>query len=140
MKYAWQPDYRLRLCKRSKEVAWVGEAFHETLFVPGKTSKLKGVLLHYSYKDLNDHFNRTLQYAKGVAEIRFKNKKKFSFLKLIVAPPFAFLKQYFIKGGFLDGFPGFIAAFSSGFYSFMKLIYLWEIEKLQLKSKNNQEK
>lgn len=137
MKFAWQPDYRLRLCKRVKEVAWVGEAFHETLFAPGKTAKLKGVVHHYSYKDLNDHFNRTLQYAKGVAEIRFKNNKKFSYLKLVIAPPFAFLKQYFIKGGLFDGFPGFIAAISSGFYSLMKLIYLWELEKIKSKTKNN---
>lgn len=136
MKFAWQPDYRLRLCMRAKEVAWVGEAYHETLFAPGKTTRLDGVLYHYSYKDLNDHFNRTLQYAKGVAEIRFKNNKKFSYLKLVLAPPFAFFKQYFIKGGVFDGFPGVIAAVSSGFYSFMKLIYLWELERLQLESKN----
>lgn len=140
MKFAWQPDFRLRLCLRTQEVAWVGESFHETLFAPGKTAKLKGVLYHYSYKDLADHLTRTLQYAKGVAEIRFKNNKKFSFLKLLIAPPFAFFKQYFIKGGVFDGFPGLLAALSSAFYSFLKLIYLWELEKIDFESKKLQEK
>lgn len=135
MNYVWQPDYRLRLCKRSQEIKWVGESIHEVLFVSGKTSRLKGLVFHYSYNGITDHFQRTLQYARGVAQNRHNAGKKFSILKAVIAPPLDFIKQYFIKRGFLDGFRGLVAAVSSSLYSFMKQVYLWEIEWQKMSSK-----
>lgn len=128
MAHVWQPDYCLRLVSRNAGAMWVGESIHETLKANGKTTKLKNYLFHYSYKDVNDHFLRTLKYASGVALNRYKSGKRFNLLKAIVAPPLTFIKQYFLKGGFLDGFRGLIAALSAGFYSFMKQAYLWELE------------
>ena len=36
---------------------------HDRLEVGGHTARLKGDLLHYSYANLQDHFERMLRYA-----------------------------------------------------------------------------
>ena len=37
------------------------------------------------------------------------------------------IKIYIIKGGFLDGIPGFIAGISAYVYGFLKYAFLWEM-------------
>ena len=135
MHFAWQPDWRLRLVKKDAQPKWGGDAIHSLLFVEGETARLKSHLDHFSYKDVDDHMRRILQYAKGVAKNRYKSGKRFSLFKALTAPLLAFGKQYLLKRGFLDGFRGFIAAFSSGMYSFLKNVYLWEIAQNETKPK-----
>lgn len=127
LNYSWQKDERLRLVRRSDNPLWVGDIVHEELKVEGKKELLNGYLTHYSYKDIEDHFNKTIRYAKLSAESYFKNGKKFKLSKLIFSPFFSFIKLYFIKGGFLDGLQGLIAGFSAYVYAFLKYIFLWDM-------------
>ena len=46
---------------------------------------------------------------------------------MIFSPVIAFIKIYIIKGGFLDGIPGFIAGISAYVYGFLKYAFLWEM-------------
>lgn len=129
--HSWQPDERLRLVLRSAGPEWAGGSVHETLQFKKleptiATKHLIGFVDHYSYKDMTDHFRRTLQYAKGIADDRYLKGKRFSMFKTLFAPPIAFTKQFFIKKGFLDGKKGLVVAFSSAFYSLMKQLFLLE--------------
>lgn len=137
LNYAWKPDWRLRLVRRTAKPIWGGDQIHSLMTVEGKTKKLKGFLDHFSYADVDDHMQRTLHYAKGVAKNKFKDAKKFSIAKAVFAPFFTFIKHYFIKRAFLDGFRGFIAAISASFYSFLKNVYLWELEQDSKNKKGN---
>ncbi|WP_457640831.1 glycosyltransferase family 2 protein [Persephonella sp.] len=126
LKYAFQPDWKLRLVKRSSNPRWEGGNVHEYLVIDGKTSKINGDLLHYSYRDIYDHFMKVVNYSKLSAEDMYKRGKKFSLLKLILNPWASFFKEYFLKKGFFDGIRGLIIAVSTLFYTFLKYIYLWE--------------
>lgn len=126
LKHSWQPDSKLRLVKKSSNPKWIGDEIHEKLLIDGKTSRLDGYLIHYSYKNINHHFKKTMSYSVISAKDYYKSGKTFSVFKLIFNPLFAFTKMYFVNLAILDGMRGFIAAFSSWFYTFMKYIQLWE--------------
>lgn len=128
MNFAWQPDKKLRLVKRSCNPNWQGLNPHDYLTIQGKTASLKGDLTHYSYKDLRHHLQKTIDYAKISAKVYFENNKKASLIKLTLNPLFAFFKIYFIQLGVLDGFRGLLAAFSSMLGTFLKYSFLWELE------------
>src|SRR5438477_414102 len=47
----WYPDYRLRLFRRDK-VVWGGIDPHEKVILHGRSRRLRGPLLHYTYRDV----------------------------------------------------------------------------------------
>lgn len=130
LNYSWQKDERLRLVKASANPLWVGEIVHEELKINGITSHLAGYIIHYSYRDIDDHFKRTIRYARLSAESYYKKGKKFKLSRLIFSPAIAFIKIYIVKGGFLDGIPGFIAGVSAFVYGFLKYAFLWDITRV----------
>ena len=127
LNYAWQKDERLRLVKKSAEPLWKGEIVHEELFINGKTSLLNGYIIHYSYKDIKEHFTKTINYANLSAKSYYNKGKKPSISKLVFSPFFSFFKLYILKKGFLDGVGGLIAGFSAYVYVFLKYAFLWEM-------------
>lgn len=130
LNYSWQKDERLRLVKKAADPLWVGEIVHEELKINGSTSHLAGFIIHYSYRDIDDHFKKTIRYARLSAESYYKKGKKFKLSKMIFSPLTAFIKIYIIKGGFLDGIPGLIAGVSAYVYGFLKYAFLWDIVRV----------
>jgi len=129
LNYAWQPDWKLRLVHRELNPIWTGYDPHDILTVQGSSERLKGNLTHYSYRDLKDHMQRMMGYARTVAFSYHKNGRKFHGYNLILNPMFSFIKKYFIKRAFLDGFQGFLVCVSSFIYVFLKYAFLWEVER-----------
>jgi glycosyltransferase involved in cell wall biosynthesis len=129
LKYSWQPDWKLRLVRRDASPKWGGYDPHDVLSITGSVEKIKrGDLLHYSYRDIFDHYQRLVKYAKVAAQSYDKNGKKFSYTALYTKPLFAFVKKYFIKLGFMDGFAGMAVAVSSFIYVYLKYLFLKEIQ------------
>lgn len=126
LKHAWQPNYRLRLVRRDANPRWEGDIVHESLAADAKVARLPGYIIHYSYRDVNDHFQRTVRYAKMSAQSYIRRHKKPSLMKILFSPVFSFIKLYFIKLGFLDGRAGLVAGWSAFIYTFLKYVYLWE--------------
>jgi hypothetical protein len=109
---------------------------HEQAIFKGEAHRLKGDLYHYSYESLYHQYEKTLKYAKIMAESYHKEGKKFRFYNLLFNPLWSFFKVYFLQRGFLDGVRGFLVAFSSFFYTFLKYMFLLELE-LKEKHKEN---
>ncbi len=128
IKHAWYPDWHIRLAKRNS-CKWEGDEVHETLKVNGEVGYLKGNILHYSYPDIKTHVNKINLYTTMYAIGAHKRGKKFSTLKMVSSSIGAFIRRYFIKKGFLDGFEGFVISVMSSYYTFLKYLKLWEIEK-----------
>jgi glycosyltransferase involved in cell wall biosynthesis len=129
LKYAWQPDWKLRLVHKSSNPRWGGYDPHDALIIDGTTAKLEGDLIHFSYKDLRDHLERLVKYARIVADSYHRDGRKFHWYNLIINPISAFFKKYFIRRAFLDGIQGFFVSMSSFIYVFLKYTFLWEIEQ-----------
>lgn len=134
LKYSWQPDNKLRLVKKDDNPLWQGENVHEYLSVNGNTENLKNYLIHRSYKDISDHMMKTIKYAKLSAEDYYKKGKKASLIKILLSPIFAFNKLYFLNKSCLDGIVGLIAASSAYIYAFLKYVYLWNMQRENIKN------
>ena len=65
-----------------------------------------------------------------------RRRKSFSPWKLLTEPPFRFFKTYVLKGGFREGWPGFIHAVHDGIYRFAILAKLQEERRNQLPDKD----
>jgi glycosyltransferase involved in cell wall biosynthesis len=124
----WFPDRKIRLFRKDA-ARWEGEFVHESLEVEGDVRRLKGVLQHFTYRDLSDHVRRVDTYAGLGAQRLYSEQKKCRWHHLAVLPLFGFLRAYVWKAGFLDGAAGFIIAVMQGhgiFLRYAKLRGIWK--------------
>ena len=135
LEHAWQPDRKLRLVKSSSSPQWGGYNPHDVLSIKGKTARIKGDLIHYSYQDIQDHFGKAVAYSRIVAHAYAERGRRFHILNLIANPIVAFMMEFIGKRGFLDGVRGFAVAVSVTFYTFLKYLYLWENELKKSKAR-----
>jgi glycosyltransferase involved in cell wall biosynthesis len=102
---------------------------HESIEVRGPVGTLKGKLIHYSYSSLSQHIHKTNTYTSlAAAGIKEKGKtfsKSIVFLKF----PVNFFVFYFIRGGILDGYPGFMWSFMAAFSGSMKVAKTIELQE-----------
>ena len=110
----WYPDRKIRVFNKAK-ASWNLEKVHEELiFQPGvKTGHLEGDLLHYSYHTREDHLKQIENYSSLAARQYFEKGKKVGWLKLWVSGPVRFVRDYLLKLGFLDGYPGLLVCWYS---------------------------
>lgn len=123
--HSWNPEWRLRLARREK-AQWMGRDPHDRLEVAGITARLKGDLLHYSYKDLRDHLERTIRYARTSADSLARAGERCCWYHLVISPWLALGKRLILKQGFRDGWRGWIIAVSAFLSVFAKYAFLFE--------------
>ncbi|MCX7975020.1 MAG: glycosyltransferase family 2 protein [Candidatus Aminicenantes bacterium] len=122
----WYPDRRVRLFRRDK-AHWEGEFVHEKLVIEGEIRKLRGNLLHFTYRNITDHMRRINLFSELGAKKLYAQRKKCRWYHLAFLPPLRFLRNYLFLGGFLDGFPGLIIAVLSSYALFARYAKLKEI-------------
>jgi len=122
---AW-PDRIMRLFRKDVAI-FGGSPTHEVVEVSGQTGKLRNPIRHYSYRNLEDYFRRFNSYTSLAARERFDRGVRFSFVQNFRIF-YEFMKRYFIRLGFLDGYPGFVYALLSSFYAWTKYSKLKELE------------
>ena len=120
----WYPDGEIRLYRRDKG-RWEG-GLHAKVVVNGKVRSLKSQYLHYTYRNISDQIQTIDRYSQIAVEDMLESGEKFSLLKLLLHPPFRFIKEYLLKSGFRDGMPGFIIVVATMFFVFIKYAKLWE--------------
>ena len=126
----WYPDWQLRLFDRRKG-RWKNVVIHESVVMePGaKVEKLLGDIFHYSVEGPQEHHKMIGErYAPLAAEQMYANGRRTSRLKAVLAAWAAFVRAYFLKAGFLDGFPGFCIAYFAAHHALMKHLMLLELQ------------
>lgn len=126
----WGGDSCVRLFNK-QAVKWDASEVHEDLlYPPGVTILvLKGNLLHYTVNSLEDYTNKTISYAKLSALKYFQKGKTAGFHKIYLAPVFSFFRYYVLRLGFLDGFEGYLICRTYSWYTFMKYVFLREMNR-----------
>jgi glycosyltransferase involved in cell wall biosynthesis len=115
----WYPDCKVRLYDRRK-ARWVGEFVHESVKVEGRVGRLESNILHFTCDSISEHIKTMDSYTTLAAQELVARKVKIGVRRLIVDPPWTFLKTYFLQLGFLDGVEGLILAYMAAFYTFVK--------------------
>jgi glycosyltransferase involved in cell wall biosynthesis len=124
----WYPDVKIRIFNREK-IKWTG-SIHETLTIPLNESvkHLKGDCLHYSYYAVEEHYRQANKFASLSAENMFSKNKKTNQLEVILRPVAKFIRNYFIKGGILDGSKGFTVCRITAYETYLKYSRLRELQ------------
>jgi glycosyltransferase involved in cell wall biosynthesis len=124
----WYPDLSLRLIQRER-ARWGGDAFvHEKMECIGPVATLRGDLHHYSFPTLSSHVAKINPFADLFLQQHQARGTRFSVFAAMIRPFWRFLRAYFFKLGFLDGFPGFYIAWATAFGAFVRYSRLYEAE------------
>ena len=125
IRHAWYPEWRLRLVRRER-ARWGGLDPHDKLEVDGQTARLPGHLLHYPFVSVRDHLESELKYARIMAESYAKAGRGCHWYHVLCSPGMAFFKSLVLKGGWRDGWRGWIIAGSKFLNTFAKYALLLE--------------
>jgi glycosyltransferase involved in cell wall biosynthesis len=124
------PDYQTRLYDR-RRARWQGRHVHESVRVDGPSGQLEHELEHYSYRDLREHLDRINHYTTLAARQMHENGRRAGPLDLLVHPPAAFVRNYVLRRGFLDGTAGLTLSIVNAYSVFLKFAKLWELQGIE---------
>lgn len=120
LNHCWYPDFKVRLFDRRK-TRWGGVNLHEKILVEeGVVDTLAGDILHYSYDSLSDHIKTIDRFTDIAAQEIIDEGRRVSVLTPLVRANATFIKIYFLRLGFLDGFAGLAVAVLSFMHVFVK--------------------
>ncbi len=122
----WGNDYQLKLFRKSKTTL-NNRMVHEDFIVDGQISQLNNSIIHYSYKNLKDGFNKINEYSSLEAEEKNK-RKKITTLRIVLYPIVAFIQHYFLRSGFRDGKHGLMISLMHAITKLQVQMKIWEIQ------------
>lgn len=124
----WYPDRKIRLWRRG-QAHWGGANPHEAIQTQGATGRLRENLLHFSMENLNHHVRKTVGYSDIFASQQLARGRNASFFQMWFRPAWRFVRGYFLRLGFLDGWPGFAIASMVTFDTFLRYAKLREAQR-----------
>ena len=104
----WYPDFQRRLYRRDS--AKFSGIIHEALRFPGQPGRLHGDLLHYTVESFAEHESKVERYTTLAAQQMYAAGKRSWRAAVWLATPWSWFQNYFLRGGFLDGYRGALIA------------------------------
>lgn len=122
----WYPDHQLRLYDRRRG-RWKARRVHESVELDDQPGYLTQLLQHYAYRDIAHHLDTMNRYTTLAAEDMFESGRRVGAADVIVHPIAAFLRNYLLRRGIVDGVAGFTVSAMNAYYVFLKLAKLWDL-------------
>lgn len=123
----WWPDRQLRLFDRRRG-RWTGHNPHDYVEIDGSVGKLRGEILHYSYRSLQDHLRTIDRYTEIMAQGMHERGRRASLFDVVARPAFRFFRFYVLKRGFLLGWRGLLLAYLVAYYVRLKYLRLYVMQ------------
>ena len=114
----WYPEFKVLLFRRDK--GKFVSALHERVQVEGLAGRLNGHLLHYTIRSLAEHRAKLDAMSTLAAEDMFAKGRKSWRAAMIFAPLWTVLQRFVFQLGVLDGRRGWLIAWHSGNYIYLK--------------------
>ena len=102
----WYPDRRRRLYDRN--AAKFEGIVHESLRFKGQPGRLSGDLLHYTINSFAEHEDKVERYSTLAARQMYEAGKRNWRAAMWLATPWTFFSTLVLRGGFLDGYRGWL--------------------------------
>jgi glycosyltransferase involved in cell wall biosynthesis len=135
----WYPDYQLRVYDR-RRASWTGgttgtpgshvRLVHESVTARGPVGQLTQDLQHFAYRDIAHHYETMQRYTTLAAQQMANEGRRAGLFSLLLHPPAAFLRNYILKRGFMDGTAGLIISAMNAHYVFLKFAKLWALQSV----------
>lgn len=127
----WKNDKQLRLVKKSM-ANWEGAGVHERLIIHStNTLTFGGKIHHYSFQSIENLFDKTITYAELAATHLHESGIQIAGFMVPVKAFSRFVKHFFIKGGFIHGYAGWMIGKQQYFEA------LWKYRKLREFNRNS---
>ena len=114
----WYPEYRLLLYRRDK--GQFESALHERVHLEDSPGRMQGHLFHYTIRSLTEHRAKLDAMTTLAAEDMFARGYKIWRPAMIFAAPWTILQRLVFQGGLLDGRRGWLIAWFSAQYIYVK--------------------
>jgi glycosyltransferase involved in cell wall biosynthesis len=121
-------NWQLRLFRRSNG-RMNAVPVHAAPEVEGRVLDLHAPFRHYGEPRLADRVDKVNRYSSGLVAHKRARRTPAPGLRVLLAPALAFLKLYFGKRYFLNGWAGYFAARTQAFYVFLKYAKVLESER-----------
>ena len=102
---------------------------HEKITTNGKLGFFKHKIEHYSYKNYDHYISKMNHYGALRAKQYFDEGKTVNLYHILIKPPARFFIHYFLRLGFLDGFPGYIFAKTQAYGVYVRYVKLWLLNR-----------
>jgi glycosyltransferase involved in cell wall biosynthesis len=102
----WYPDYQRRLYRRDS--ARFAGIVHEVLQFEGPPGRLQGDLLHYTMNSFAEHEDKVERYTTLAARQMYDAGKRSWRAAMWLAAPWTCFSIFVLRGGFLDGYRGWL--------------------------------
>ena len=122
----FKPDNVMRMFPKDK-VVWKNKV-HEHPECELKKQVLKGKVIHYTYNNWQHWLDKAGHYTTIWAEDNFANGKRTSASGAFVHAFVGFIRVYFFKLGFLDGWAGMYSSIQHFIYTMLKYVKLYELQ------------
>lgn len=124
----WYPDRKTRLWRRGQAI-WGGVDPHDKLQVTGRVGKLHSDLLHYTSENLDHTVRKNVAYANVFVQQCQATGRRVRTVDLLLRPAWRFVRGYFLRCGFLDGWQGASVAWMATFYTFLRYAKALEVQQ-----------
>ena len=114
-----RPNWQLRLFRKSRG-GMNAVPVHAAPEVAGTVRDLDAPFRHFGEPELAVRVDKINRYSSGLVEHKRRVPPRFLGLRLVFYPALVFLRFYFGKRYFLNGWAGYFAARTQAFYAFLK--------------------
>ena len=130
----WYPNYRQpQLFRRGKMTYEAKDLVHEDYLVKGSKGYLSNSIIQIPFLGLSEVLQKMDRYSElGAGKLLAKQKKCPSKLNISLRSLWTFVRIYFLRLGFLDGWPGFVIAFSNMEGTFYRYAKYREQQRIEL--------
>lgn len=120
--HPWTAHHRpIRLYRRS-HAGFKDALVHDTVILrEGSAGRLRGMVVHRSFRSLAHHVAKVNQYSSAQAEDLEAKGREPGALALLLTPPLAFFKQLVLRREWVNGIDGVIVAYMYAFQRFIRL-------------------
>ena len=125
----WDRDYNMRLF-RTKKGRYLDKRVHSKVVVDGPTGRIDEVMYHDDKRNFEEYFSTFQRFTAWGAQDLFDRGKRARLTDLTFRPMTRFIKMYFIRQGFRDGYHGAVLCGLAAFSVFTKYAKLWNLERL----------
>ncbi|HUI10478.1 MAG TPA: glycosyltransferase family 2 protein [Bacteroidota bacterium] len=123
----WFPDYQFRFFRKDSYFPEHQE-IHGGFSTHGRRGRLKGYLYHHTYRTIYAYVEKMNEYTSLHVSNRLRDNPaaRVRWYNLVLSPLSHFLRMFFSRRGYRDGFHGFVLALLDATYAMLMYAKLWE--------------
>ncbi|RKG33862.1 glycosyltransferase family 2 protein [Acinetobacter guerrae] len=117
---------KVRFFRKSKGHYDLANKVHENVMIDGDSRRAEHDIYHYGESSIFVKVEKNNQYSELKSKEKFEKGKSPNLVKLVTIMPLMFVKSYFFRRNFMNGWRGFVGSMINAFYAFLKEAKLFE--------------